>query len=94
MQAAPGPTPTRMRGGALVHELVRGLAAHRVADQDRQAQRAGQVAERQDPAGGRDVAGAADLRLDEEQVGAGRGSHLGVIPGRRRRGRHRRDRAL
>ncbi len=89
VQAAPGPMPTRIAGRALGHELGGGLAAHRVADQDRQMQRPGQVGEGQDPAGGRDVLGARDLGLDDEDVRAGRGRDLGVIPGRRRGGGHR-----
>ena len=35
VHAKPAPTPTKMGGRALVHELVGGVTAHRVADQDR-----------------------------------------------------------
>ncbi len=76
-----------------MHELIRRLAAHRVADQDRDLEAARQVGQREDPARRRDMARRADLRLDEEEVGPGIGRHLGVMPGRRGGGRHRRDAA-
>ena len=78
-------------GRALVHELVGRLAAHRVADEDGQLQAAGQVGQGEHARRGRDVAGAAHLGLDEEEVGAGLGGQLGVMPGRCRRGGHRGD---
>ena len=89
-----GPDTDEDRRRALLHEGEGRLGVRRVADRDRDRHVAGEVLERQRVVVRGQVAGAADLALDEEQVGAvlgteraeaaggaGRGGHGGLAPG-------------
>ena len=70
MHAAPGPDADEDRRGALLHQRERGLGVGRVADRDRDRHEPGELVERERVVAGREMAGARDLALDEEQVGA------------------------
>ncbi len=86
-----GPDPDEHGGRALLHQRERGLGVGRVADRDRDGHVANEGFERERVVLGGQVAGAADLALDEEQVGAVLGAER---PERASRARGRGDRRL
>ena len=94
VQAAPGPTPTKMPAAPWCMSWYAASPLTVLPTRTGSFSAAGEVGQRQHPGRGRDVPGDCDLRLDEEEVGAGLGGELGVMPGRCRRRRDRRDRAL